>query len=407
MRWAALTLAALLAGCGEQHSRSSAGPVADLPPLRLPRESPRSAAPPAAPNHTPGRRLELSVGLRLRRRGKRREEDDFLIKRIGASRDGERVVLTHIVGTSHHDDDERERRYAVSDILALNPDGGGTGLVHPATIMLWLREHAGIATDEDRDAAAWGRAEEQSHPELTQYESDEVLASGLRLPAWIDYVDGKGTQSRREITIVSMHGEEGEDPTVWRLEAYCHQRRDHRPFLLHGIEAVADRAEDLAPMDQDDIELWLRRKIGRETAHDTRRAEEMRNWQLEQDAADARAAERERRRNLAAGKEHAVLPQKAQVLYRRADGTEPEQGAEGFVIGFDTDPEGRATVLFFATRLDVKRGRALYIGEARDPENHLLVTLRSPPEASEPIADPAAWVAALPRDPNREIKPHG
>lgn len=91
---------------------------------------------------------------------------------------------------------------------------------------------------------------------------------------------------------------------------------------------------------------------------------------------------------------------------RRAEGAEPEQTAEGFVIGYDTDKDGLPTVIFFATRQDVKRGRALYLGEAREPENQLLVELRAPPDAV-PIEDPATWVANLPRDPAREITSHG
>jgi hypothetical protein len=180
-------------------------------------------------------------------------------------------------------------------------------------------------------------------------------------------------------------------------------------------------------LDSDAVERWLRKRARRETAEDRRFDREAANPVLrerrERREARERAAEEARlaaetkrleawseaielRRNLAAGREYAVTAQRASVKSCRPGMPSSEETSEGFVIGYDTDPDGRPTVLFFASRIDAKRGRAVYINQTRSPTNHLLIELRVPPEA-DPILDPATWVADLPQDHARLIPPHG
>lgn len=423
MRLAVAALAALLAGCSDRPSHTGAGSTpAELSPLRpqppAPVQRRHSPLPPTTPA-LPAR----ARGVHIRVRGEELHDEVDILELIGTQADG-RTTLTRIRVRSGYD--ERARTIAISRLAALYPSGAEE-ITRPVAIMLWLRELAGLATDEDHEAAGMEAADQVAAEEVEDGRSDEIIARRLRLLCWIDYTDSEGANSRRQIT--SLHGYEDEKDgwVAERVEAYCHLRRGARTFWVERMAAVAESADALAPMDHDDIERWLRRKAGKETPQDRQRDREAADPALRerrerrearQRAADeARAsaeakrladwaAENERRRNLAAGEEHAVIAQRVTVRTRRAGSDASVDKAEGFVIGYDTDREGRPTVIFFATRLDVKRGRALYLADARDAENHVLLELRLLPEGT-PIADPTAWVAGLPRDPARTITPHG
>jgi predicted DNA-binding transcriptional regulator YafY len=222
------------------------------------------------------------------------------------------------------------------------------------------------------------------------------LAEGLQVPARIEYVDAEGVFTERDIAILGIAGERPRNGDILAIViyAFCHLRQDNRTFLLGRIRRLWLAPDALPIQDGDEIELWVRRSAGLETPFDSRRAEEAAAWEA-----------RDRRRSLVAGQEHAVIPQRVSITTERAREPGVEQTSEVFVIGFDTDTEGRATVLFVASRLDVKRGRAIYIAETRDDEKARLTRLIVPP-GGDVVADVAAWVVALPRDPDRLLAKH-
>ncbi|MEI6160857.1 MAG: hypothetical protein WCP77_13545 [Roseococcus sp.] len=327
--------------------------------------------------------------------------------------------------TVWNEEDERKRTYSISRIVWLEKSNGQE-ITGSASIRIFLLELAGVATDAEREAAGLEAADL-----LVENDDDEeeIIARKLRIRAWIEYEDSEGKSSSRHITVVTLYGHdyEGDGIQIYKIDAYCHMRLEARTFLVHRITAVAEISDALAPMDSDAVERWLRKRAGKETAEDRRFDREAANPTLrdrrERREARQRAAEEarvaaevkrleawseaiERRRNLAAGKEHAVVAQRASVKSWRPGVPSSEETCEGFVIGYDTNSAGQPTVIFFASRTDAKRGRAVYIHETRSSANHLLIELRAPPEA-EPIPDPATWVSGVPQDPARVIPPHG
>jgi hypothetical protein len=286
-------------------------------------------------------------------------------------------------------DDERQARYLIRRIRELEVEGSDP-ITGALPIMLWFREQAGIATDEDRELAGLETAR------INAEESSDgwsLIARGLRLPLWIDYEDRNGERTRRRITVVCILGYEVEDGRVVadRVEAYCHVRKAARRFYVDRTLAIADTETALTPMDPTEVDRWLRRKVGMGTEADD-------------DDEVAEAQERERAAAVA-GAECAVIPRKVRALIRQPGAAEADRWAEGFILGFDTDATGRPTVLFFAASKVAKRGRALYLPGVTVPDERVLCELRSAPDGA-PIADPAEWVLSLPRDQSRSIPPH-
>jgi hypothetical protein len=193
-----------------------------------------------------------------------------------------------------------------------------------------------------------------------------------------------------------------------------------RTFMVWGMKSIAESEDALQPMSSELIDYWLRMKAGKSGPNDKRlewelanpeaaaaeRAAEDARWQAEQERMAQEAAARAARRALAAGAECAVEPQRVRLTSKRGGDNAQTTTTDLFVIGYDTNPAGEATVLFVATRLDVKRGRAVYIDQTREPENAKLIELRFPPEG-DPVLDIAGWVSKLPRDPSRQLAPHG
>ena len=84
-------------------------------------------------------------------------------------------------------------------------------------------------------------------PQLPAVDADEGELDGLAIADCvgctfaIDYVDSKGAESRRRITIRSVKRRTA-DPTDILIRAYCHERGAARAFLLSRIREVIDLA---------------------------------------------------------------------------------------------------------------------------------------------------------------------
>lgn len=222
----------LLAGCAE----TTAPPLTRV-----------TTAPPPSPLK-PATAPE--VWIRYRRRGSQEEIDDCIgIRRLtGTEKDGARH-LTHVVAWS--DLEERERRYAISSIVAIMPDG--EEITDRTAIMYWFRQMAGVATDADREAA--GIAASQ----IEAADSGDPLAVGLRIPAWIRYQDREGAITERQITVTGIEGVHDDDgtPEATAVYAYCHLRRDARTFFVDRIAAIADSPDGLQAAEAGMAEEWL------------------------------------------------------------------------------------------------------------------------------------------------------
>lgn len=221
------------------------------------RGSQRATKPATAPRSEPAP-LASGVSLTIRRADGAEDEDIGDILGFAAPSSGGAATATRLRIRSHLDD--RVSTVAISRIVRLQTNDGGE-LAHPDRIALWLRELAGVATDADREAAGIAEADQAARDEIED-QTDTVLAHRLRVPAFITYVDGDGVETRRHITIVSLHGETDDDGTriVERIEAYCHTRRAARTFFPNRIAALAEDEGAPAMTDSDAIDAWFSAK---------------------------------------------------------------------------------------------------------------------------------------------------
>jgi hypothetical protein len=272
MRWAALTLAALLGGCSDGAILAARPADAPPPALRFPAagDGPaRTPAPPSPPRDLPSAR---SVHIQLRRPGGEEVWDEVDILSLLGREDGGRQTLTRIRVWSHSE--ERALTQAISQITCLQP-AGAEEITGKAAIMLWLRELGGIATDADREAAGLEAADAVAMEAISHGDGEQIAAHGLRLRAWITYEDRDGARTKRPIVITSLHGEQDEDGWVLHhVEAYCGLRQAHRTFLVERMLAIGTAAPDLIEMDPDAISDWLlaaaeaaRKNPGRKRPH--------------------------------------------------------------------------------------------------------------------------------------------
>jgi hypothetical protein len=225
--------ALLLAGCADARSTPGAAGANAQPPIQVPL-NPSSAQ---------------SMWIRYRRRGSEEEIDDCIeIRRVDGKETDGVVRLSSVVARS--DAEDRERRYAISSIVAIMP--GDREILGRAAIMHWFRCMAGIATDAENLEAGIAASEAEAE------EDGELLARRLRILAWVRYGDRDGILTERQITITAVGGCRDDDaPVATVVYAYCHLRRAARSFLVDRIVAIAANQAELQAATAEAVEAWL------------------------------------------------------------------------------------------------------------------------------------------------------
>lgn len=199
----------------------------------------------------------------MRKRGSDNEIEDYVtIRHMDAKREDGAIRLTHIVAWSENED--RERRFAISTITAIN--ASGEEIEGREAIMYWLRCEADIATETEHLEAGFAASDAEAA------EAGDLLARRLRVPAWILYTDAEGVDTERQITITAITGtRERDGPAMFAIYAYCHMRRAPRSFLLDRIAAIAEHRDGLPQPGANDVDTWLLPHVSRRAR--TRRGE--------------------------------------------------------------------------------------------------------------------------------------
>lgn len=216
------------------------------------------------------------------------------------------------------------------------------------------------------------------------------LARPTGMVAVIQYADAQGEVTERTINISVLHGQVQDGRALIRYVAgFCHLRRQPRTFSIYGIlnirgpqDAPGDAATGLPA-----IGRWLRERAGLAAASDV-------DWRQKEAVARAFRLREHLRDAMTGGDEFFVAPTSIRLI-ANLPGEEAPEDRDMHVLMFDTDLEGRPSVLYAAVRASAKRGRPYFLA-ARGPDDRAIVALHHPPQGP-PVADIAAWVAALPR----------